>query len=285
MSGGETPVEISEDDSCEAGSSCRSVVKYSDESFAIYTDESEENHQSYSQSFESYQSFVEDFEPDTKSELSAIKSKLEFISPRNFKRDEKISCFEDSESLLAREKLIKRLLWVLKSNKFVSTAYHQKEKHTMFYREAIQPLQGRSTPVPKYYSMKIDQIRRQLRWKQSDHDKCGREQLEKPLEREVAPQQNCIVPQHLINQVNQTKIHQPSRCAACSKKISELAEHNFLRMKTIQLEEASMQEKIDEHIYTKDGLTLIGEIHNSLPKYSDTASLMWKTLFDKINLR
>ncbi|XP_051877079.1 uncharacterized protein C8orf48-like [Pristis pectinata] len=300
MSEGQILVQNPEDDSCEAGSSCmNSTMKYSDESFATYTGENEESHQSYSQSFESYQSLDEDFERETVSEISAIKSELEFMSPQNFKEEtkEECACCEDSEGLLARERLIEKLLGVLNSNRFVSTPYHQKEKYTMSHREAIQPVQVESAPVQKYCSMKIDQIQRQIQQEQLEPSKYGRQQLNKPLGGETAPQQNCIVPQHLINrvrlkyitetvkQVVQTNVHQPSRCAACLKKISKLAEHNFLRIKKIQLEEASMQEKIEEHIYTKDALTLIGEIHNSLPKHSDVASLVWKRLFDKINLR
>ncbi|XP_072126919.1 uncharacterized protein C8orf48-like [Mobula birostris] len=287
------------DNSSESGSSCmNSVLQYSDESLATYSDESEESLQSYSQSFESYQSFYEDFEQETESEISAIKSELEFMSPQSFKEiKEELVCYEDSEDLLAKEKFVEKLLGVLNSNRFVSAPHHQKEKCAVSRGESIQPILEESAPVQKYCSLKIDQIQQCIQQEQSEPNMYGMQHLTKPLGRETAPQQNCIVPQHLINQVRlkyitesvkqvvQTNMHQPSRCAACLKEISKLAEQNFFRVKKIQLEEASIQEKIEEHIYTKDGITLIGEIHSSLPKYSDATSLVWKRLFDKIILK
>ncbi|XP_078268142.1 uncharacterized protein C8orf48 homolog [Rhinoraja longicauda] len=297
MSEGQIGVQNPEDDSCEVLSSPRSSpVRYSDESFATYTGENKKSRQSYSQSFESYQSFDE---PETGSEISAIKSELEFMSPQNFKADKKeeFSCCEDSEGIPAREKLIEKFLEVLNCNRFVSTPCHQKGKHTVSRREAVQTLQLESEPAQTYCSIKIDQIQRQRQQKQPKPEKYGRQQLNKPMGRKTTCQENYVVPQHLINQVRlkyiteavkqvvETNMHQPTRCADCFKKISELAEHNFLRIKKIQLEEASMQEKIEEHIYTKDALTLIGEIHNSLPKYSDAASLVWRRLFAKLSPR
>ncbi|XP_059832957.1 uncharacterized protein C8orf48-like [Hypanus sabinus] len=299
MSKGQAVVQ-NPSDSSETCSSCMNgVLQYSDESLATYSGENEESLESYSQSFESYQSFHEDFEQETESEISAIKSELEFMSPQSFKEEikEELVCYEDSEDLLAKEKFIEKLLGVLNSNRFVSTSYYQKKKCTESCGESIQPILIESAPVQKYCSMKIDQIQQRIQQEQSEPNKYGMQHLTKPLGRETAPQQNCIVPQHLINRVRlkyitetvkqivQTNVHQPSRCAACLKEISKLAEHNFFRVKQIQLEEASLQEKIEEHIYTKDGITLIGEIHSSLPKYSDAASLVWKRLFDKINLK
>uniref|UniRef100_UPI00398F6142 uncharacterized protein C8orf48-like n=1 Tax=Pristiophorus japonicus TaxID=55135 RepID=UPI00398F6142 len=286
-------VRYPEDDSRESYRSCSSsIMKYADESFASYTDENEHSGQSYSQSFESYHPFDEDREPE--SETSTIKSEMESLSPLNVKEEikEEFECCGDSEDALAREKFIEKYLGILNNHRFDSTPFHQKEKCTASHREATQPLPVESAPLQIYCSMKIDQIQQQLHVKQSEPNNHRRRHLNKPLGREATPQQNCIVPQHLINrvrlkcitetvkQVVETNMHQPSRCATCLKKISELAEHNFLRIKKIQLEEASLQDKIEEHIYTKDALTLIGEIHSGLPKYSDTASLVWKRLFD-----
>ncbi|XP_072361695.1 uncharacterized protein C8orf48-like isoform X3 [Scyliorhinus torazame] len=229
--------------SCESYHSCSSsIVKYSDESFATYTDENEENVQSYSQSFESNHPFNEDFETNRESVATTIKSEVESLSPPN---------------------------------------------------EAIQPLPAESATLQMYCRMKIDQLQRQLQAKKSESYKHGKRHSTMPLNRGTAPQQSCIVPQHLINQVRlkcisetvkqivETSMHQPSRCVACLEKVSKLAEHNFLRIKKTQMEEASLQEKIEEHLYTKDALTQIGEIHSGLPKYSDAASLVWKRLLDR----
>ncbi|XP_038632138.1 uncharacterized protein C8orf48-like isoform X5 [Scyliorhinus canicula] len=230
----------------ESYHSCSSsIAKYSDESFATYTDENEENVQSYSQSFESNDPFNEDFETSRESVATAIKSEVESLSPPDGKQ------------------------------------------------EATQPLPAESATLQMYCRMKIDQLQRQLQAKKSESYKHGKRHSTIPMNRGTAPQQSCIVPQHLINQVRlkcisetvkqivETSMHQPSRCAACLEKVSKLAEHNFLRIKKTQMEEASLQEKIEEHLYTKDALTQIGEIHSGLPKYSDAASLVWKRLLDR----
>ncbi|XP_067852774.1 uncharacterized protein C8orf48 homolog [Heptranchias perlo] len=294
---GQTLVKYPEGDCCESYHSCSSsIMKYTDGSFASYTDENEDCGQSYSESFKSYHPFDEDFKPNTESETSTNKSKMESLSSLNVKEEinEELECYEDSEDLRAREKFIEKHLGILNSNKFDSTPY-RKEKCVASYREAVQPLQVESVALQMYCSKKIDQIQQQLQVKQSEPNEHRRRHLNKPLGTETA--QSCVVPQHLLNrvrlkcitetvkQVVETNMHQPSRCAACIKKSSELAEHNFLHVKKIQLEEASLQEKIEEHIYTKDALTLIGEIHNGLPKHSDAASLVWKRLFDRKNPR
>ncbi|XP_067904039.1 uncharacterized protein C8orf48-like [Heterodontus francisci] len=297
---GQILVKYPEDDSCDLYHSCSSsVVKYTDESFASYTDENGDSGQSYSQSFESYHPFDEDFEPKTESETSTIKSEMDSLSPLNVKEEmkEEFQCCEDSEGLLAREKYTEKHLGILNSNRFDSTPYHRNEKCIVSRREVTQPFPVESAIFQRYCRMKIDQIQQQLQVKQLEPDKHGTQHSNKPLRRETAPQQSCIVPLRLINrvrlkcitetvkQVVETNMHQPSKCAACIKKISKLAEHNFLRIKKIQLEQASLQDKIEEHIYTKDALTWIGEIHNGLPKYSDAASLVWKRLFERKPLK
>ncbi|XP_041051723.1 uncharacterized protein C8orf48-like isoform X1 [Carcharodon carcharias] len=292
---GQILIKYAEDDSCESYHSCSSsIAKYSDESFASYTDENEESRQSYSQSFESYHPFNEDFEPNTESETTTIKSEVKSLSPSNFKQEikEEFECCEDPEDLLAKENFIEKRIGILNSKRFDSTPL-QDEKCVASQKEATQSLPVESAPLQIYYCMKIDQIQQQLQAKKSESYKHGKRHSTKPLKRDTAPQQSCIVPQHLINQVRlncisetvkqivETSMHQPSECAACLEKVSKLAEHNFLRVKKVQLEEASLQEKLEEHIYTKDPLTQIGEINSGLPKYSDTASLVWKRLFNR----
>ncbi|XP_078066472.1 uncharacterized protein LOC144492350 [Mustelus asterias] len=289
---GQIPLKHLDDDSCEScHSRSNSIVKYSDESFASYTDENEESGQSYSQSFESYHPFNEDSEPSTESVTTTIKSEMESPHVKQEIKEE-FQCCEDPEDLLAKETFLEKHLGILNSRRFDSTPYPQKEKYIVSQKETTQPPPVESAPLRMYCRMKIDQLQQQLQAKKSVSYNHGKQHSTRPLKRQPAPQQNRIVPQHLINQVRlkcisetvkqivETSMHQPARCAACLEKVSKLAEHNFLRIKKIQLEEASLQEKIEEHIYTKDALTQIGEIHSGLPKYSDTASLVWKRLLD-----
>ncbi|XP_048461171.1 uncharacterized protein C8orf48 homolog [Rhincodon typus] len=287
-------ISSAEDDSCVSCHSCSSsMVKYTDEFFTSYTDGNETG-QSYSQSFESYP-FDEEFETTTESEVTTIKSEMESLSPPNIKQEmkEEFECCEDPEDLRAKQKFIEKCLDMLNKNKFVSSPHHVKEQYMVFRKEAAQSLPVESAPLQMYCHMKIQQIHQQFQAKQSESCKHGKPHSNKPFRRKTVPQRSCIVPQQLINrirfkctsekvkQVMETSMHQPSICTACVKKLGELAEHNFLRVKSIQLEEMLIQDKIEEHIYTKDTLTQIGKIHRSLPKYSDATTLVWKRLFDR----
>ncbi|XP_018085283.1 uncharacterized protein C8orf48 isoform X2 [Xenopus laevis] len=100
-----------------------------------------------------------------------------------------------------------------------------------------------------------------------------------------------VVPQQLLNrlrlenmketlrQVTETGMHQPSTCPHCTSKRAELAKCEFLRLRRTKLEASLLQSKMEEHMYTKDLLTCIGEIHQSLPRLSDGSSNIWKTLY------
>ncbi|GCC26545.1 hypothetical protein chiPu_0004962 [Chiloscyllium punctatum] len=292
-SGGQFVISSPEDDSYVHCHSCSSnMVKYTDESFTSCTDETESG-QSYSQSFESYHPFDEEFESKTESEATTIKSEMESLSPPNIKHEtkEEFECCEDPEDLQAKQKFIEKHLNILKRNRFESSPHHLKEQYMVSCKEIAQFFSVESAPLQMYCHMKIEQIQR--KFQQSESCKQVKPHSNKPLRRKTVPQPNCIVPQQLINQVRhkcisetvkqvmETSMHQPSRCTACVKKLSKLAEHNFLRVKRIQLEEMLLQDKIEEHIYTKDSLTQIGEIHRSLPKYSDAAAVVWKRLFDR----
>ncbi|XP_061454877.1 uncharacterized protein C8orf48 homolog isoform X7 [Rhineura floridana] len=109
---------------------------------------------------------------------------------------------------------------------------------------------------------------------------------EKPLTCDL----NCTVPEQLMNrlhlkniketlkQITDAEMHQPSRCLHCTKKRAELAQDIFLRRRKTLMEEVLLQEKLEECMYTKDALTLIGEIHRSLPKLSEDPKNIWQEL-------
>ncbi|KFV03539.1 Uncharacterized protein C8orf48, partial [Pterocles gutturalis] len=97
----------------------------------------------------------------------------------------------------------------------------------------------------------------------------------------------CIVPDRLVNrihlkniretvkQVTEAQIHEPSVCPDCQKKKAELAKIAFLRRKKVLMESALIQEKLEEQIYSRDVLTLIGEALGSLPKPSEDPRNLW----------
>lgn len=104
---------------------------------------------------------------------------------------------------------------------------------------------------------------------------------------------NCTVPDELLNriylentrttlkQIATVKQHISSQCPSCNIKRAELAQSAFLKRKKTLLQSLILQEKIDEHLYTKDFLTLIGEAHQRFPKLSDDSRTIWKRLNEK----
>eukprot|EP00079_Xenopus_tropicalis_P028241 XP_012823086.1 PREDICTED: uncharacterized protein C8orf48 homolog isoform X1 [Xenopus tropicalis] len=100
-----------------------------------------------------------------------------------------------------------------------------------------------------------------------------------------------VVPQQLLNrlhlenmketfkQVAKTGMHQPSTCLHCTTKRAELAKCEFVRRRRTKLEVSLLQSKMEEHLYSKDLLTCIGEIHQSLPRLTDGSSTIWQRLY------
>ncbi|XP_063169690.1 uncharacterized protein C8orf48 homolog [Candoia aspera] len=101
---------------------------------------------------------------------------------------------------------------------------------------------------------------------------------------------HCAVPCELVNRLRlknikemvkkiaETEMHQPSRCPFCMKKRAEVAKAEFLRRKKTILDNVLLREKLEHYMYTKDSLTLIGEIHKSLPKLSEDPRNIWREL-------
>ncbi|XP_025026970.1 uncharacterized protein C8orf48 homolog isoform X2 [Python bivittatus] len=101
---------------------------------------------------------------------------------------------------------------------------------------------------------------------------------------------NFAVPWELVNRLHlknikemakkiaETEMHQPSQCPFCMKKRAEFAKVEFLRRKKTILDNVLLREKLEDYMYTKDSLTLIGEIHKSLPKLSEDPMNIWQEL-------
>lgn len=85
----------------------------------------------------------------------------------------------------------------------------------------------------------------------------------------------------IVKQEATTKQHISSECLGCNRKRAELAQSTFLKQKKTLLESLLLQEKIDEHIHTKDFLTRVAEAHQDLPRLSDDPRLIWKRLKEK----
>nr|XP_021122805.3 uncharacterized protein C8orf48 homolog isoform X5 [Anas platyrhynchos] len=89
----------------------------------------------------------------------------------------------------------------------------------------------------------------------------------------------------ISKQVTEAQVHQSSQCPDCKKKKAELAEIAFLRQKKALVERALLQEKLEEQIYSRDVLTLIGETLRSFPKLSEDPRNLWQRIKDKGGIR
>ncbi|KFQ30484.1 Uncharacterized protein C8orf48, partial [Mesitornis unicolor] len=78
-----------------------------------------------------------------------------------------------------------------------------------------------------------------------------------------------------ILQVTETQIHESLTCPDCQRKSAELATITFLRRKKFLMESALIQEKLEEQIYSRDVLTLVGEALRSFPKPSEDLRILW----------
>ncbi|KAL7979946.1 hypothetical protein Chor_004415 [Crotalus horridus] len=92
-------------------------------------------------------------------------------------------------------------------------------------------------------------------------------------ERQLTGGDDCAVPSELVN-----RLHLKSLKEMMKQKRAEFAEVEFLRRKKTILDNVLLQEKLEDYMYTKDSLTLIGEIHKSLPKLSEDPSIIWQEL-------
>ncbi|XP_075690449.1 uncharacterized protein C8orf48 homolog isoform X4 [Rhinoderma darwinii] len=110
----------------------------------------------------------------------------------------------------------------------------------------------------------------------------------------ISKHQSCPVPHELmnrlelqrtketINQVIKTEMHDPASCPECCNKQAELAQCQFIRMKKTKLEADLLQTKMEDYKYSKDLVTRIGEIHQSLPKSSDERTAIWQRLYTNV---
>ncbi|XP_032812256.2 uncharacterized protein C8orf48 homolog isoform X2 [Petromyzon marinus] len=81
-----------------------------------------------------------------------------------------------------------------------------------------------------------------------------------------------------VRQASTLRLHVPARCSACRDATAALAREAFVRRKRSQLQEGRLQREIDGHLYTKDSLSLIGDIHEGLPLPSAPPEVIWGQL-------
>ncbi|XP_032557594.1 uncharacterized protein C8orf48 homolog isoform X3 [Chiroxiphia lanceolata] len=149
---------------------------------------------------------------------------------------------------------------------------------------------GELDTLRSFCTRKINGMNQQLSPEQGNMGKARKLQDGVPAVKTGTRDGNCIVPGQLMNrillentretvkQVTEAQIHEASSCPDCQKKEAELARIAFVRKKKALMESALIQEKLEEQIYSRNMLTLLGETLRSFPKPSEDPRALWQRL-------
>ncbi|KAM9274545.1 uncharacterized protein C8orf48 homolog isoform 2-T2 [Morus bassanus] len=158
------------------------------------------------------------------------------------------------------------------------------------HAEITELLDGELDALRSFCTIQISKMRQQLISKQVNGGKSRKLQRGFTAKKPGTSDLNYVVPDRLMNrirlknigetvkQVTEAQIHESSLCPDCQKKKAELAKITFLRQKKMLMESALIQEKLEEQIYSRDVLTLIGEALRSCPKPSEDPRNLWQRL-------
>ncbi|XP_013929486.1 PREDICTED: uncharacterized protein C8orf48 homolog isoform X1 [Thamnophis sirtalis] len=257
-----------------------SLPNYSEDTFTSVTEEEDER-QYADDSFEFYDS-VDEWKEPTASDLT--------------ENTWQSSCQKDGELLdsafVVGESLTRKWINLLKVNRRTIT-----ERAT----SSIEPdtaLPGISEKelgaLQSFCASKINHLRHQR-----SSEPLRRNSRKEQRPRMVSRRQqtggcNSPVPPELVNRLHlkslkemmkkiaEMEVHQPSQCRFCMKKRAGFAKVEFLSRKKTILDNVLLQEKLEDYMYTKDSLTLIGEIHKSLPKLSEDPRNIWQKLNKRV---
>lgn len=192
------------------------------------------------------------------------------------------------------EKFSRKWINYLKGKETNSGQYQPDAKlQTQSTRVSDEELNARQS----FCAVKISLIHRRANLKEKKSSRQKKPQFRLVAEASEIDALNCTVPDELLNRIYLKNIrtapkqvatadqHISSQCPSCNRKRAELAQSAFLRQKKTLLESLLLQEKMDEHLYTRDFLTLIGDAHQGLPRLSDDPKIIWKRLNEKSQIR
>ncbi|XP_034969821.2 uncharacterized protein C8orf48 homolog [Zootoca vivipara] len=263
-----------------------STPDYSEDTFTSFSEGEEETYRQYENDpFESYYSGEE-------SESRAVLDLSESIWQSSSQNDEDQKP-EVLESAAVKEYLFRKWISLLKENKENKASTRLPKPAIETINKIIEVSEEELSALQSFCAIKINQLHHvpsPMPLKRSKHNEQRHGfTSEKPLTFDL----NCTVPDQLLNrlhlkniketlkQVADTEMHQPSQCVHCTKKRAELADDAFLRRWKILMEEVLLKEKLEEYMYTKDSLTLIGEMHRCLPKLSGDPRNIWQELNER----
>ncbi|XP_077000786.1 uncharacterized protein C8orf48 homolog [Tamandua tetradactyla] len=218
-----------------------------------------------------------------------LENEKQTTSSKHQDKPSELSDFKNNENKLSR-----RWINCLKGKETNSRLY---QPDTKTQTEIIHVSDEEMNALQSFCSVKINLIRRRVNSKKTKSSKHKKPPLLLDAEDSKTDVLDCTIPNELLNriylknmrttpkQVVAAKQHISSQCPNCNRKRAELAQSAFLKRKKTLLESFLLQEKIDEHLHTKDFLTYIGEAHKGLPRLSDDPRLIWKRLNEKSQIR
>ncbi|XP_006893633.1 PREDICTED: uncharacterized protein C8orf48 homolog [Elephantulus edwardii] len=248
------------------------MANFSGETVRSFTDETESS-DSFSSSG-SRQSWSQD--SGSKSESGKLTVSSEY--------QDKPSELSDSEN--NEKKLTRKWISHLRGNESNHRNY-QPDKHQ---KEITHITEKELHALQSFCTIKINLIHRRLNYKEAKSSRGKKIQLKLDAEDPELDAHQCTVPDELLNRIyfknvkatlewmSTAEQHISSQCHSCNRKRAELAQSAFLKQKKTLLQSFLLQQKIDEHLHTKDFLTYIGEAHKDLPRLSDDPRLIWKRL-------
>lgn len=258
-----------------------SSANYSSDLFESTSDESSWNYES--DSFESLTNDpVPNYESDTFESYSHVKSHEVLFS-------ETISSISEADKEVldrnnTENNLIGKWITILVKRKLQSANSSRPQISTVF-RPNYTETESSSLLLLSYCSKKIQHLHQQPTLTQEKKPHPGQQHWSS-----TDRHPSCYIPSAIMNrlqmqnvnetmkQVIQAKMHDPACCPDCIHKQAELAQSQFVRMRSTKLEADLIKMKLEENPYKKDLITCIGEIHQTLPKPSDGRSAIWQRL-------
>nr|XP_009683705.1 PREDICTED: uncharacterized protein C8orf48 homolog isoform X2 [Struthio camelus australis] len=275
-----------------------SVLDYSEETFEPFSEEEEACLQYESEPTESYCS-TEDLE---RSAVSDVLERISQLAGQHHAEEQS----EIAESATIERDFLGKWIDLLKNKEagikqdksvIKTQAGIEKASCPVWRREQLPKVtevpDGDLDALCSFCTVRISKMHHQLITKQSNGDKPRKLQHGFTPKKSETSDLNCTVPLQLMNrihlenirvtvqQVTEAVVHKSSLCPDCTKKKAELARITFLRQKKTLVERALLQEKLEEQIYSKNVLTLIGEMLRSFPKLSEDPRNLWQRLKEK----
>nr|KAF6460059.1 hypothetical protein HJG59_001938 [Molossus molossus] len=202
--------------------------------------------------------------------------------------------YQDTQSELSEKRFTWKRISYLKGRETNSGGY---QPDTQLPTEITPVSDEQLNALQSFCTIKINLIHHRANSKEKKSSRHKKLPLRLDAEVSERDASHCTVPDELLNriylkntmatlkEVATVKQHISSRCPDCNRKRAELAQSAFLKRKKTLLESFLLQDQIDEHLHTKDFLTLIGEVHRGLPRLSDDPKIIWKRLNEKSQKR